>query len=565
MSATSMYYRSSTSDNTYRNKTSFIKTKKIVKMKKITILALLCLMLFNAKIMFAQESSVIKIPVTLSQGYVLLQPSMDIDYWTIEILIRTYSDSINYIDNSVEKIELIGDNYYTIPNGYVENNNAFIKVTQHKSNGNENVEIQKLNDIPQEQYGYGSVNLGSIGCNGSTYAWEVRQTGRTYFGNVISSTFSLCNAVESVDQNTGVPTPYYQYFTPDNFFALRDQLTDMNNINYNPYINGTFYKAYYQVGNALVKGTINNAPPFGIVSIVRLQYDPLHRKKDKTGVYISGVPYVYGIAKGEGVWGDCVMASLPTTYTYSQTSLGIQWVMNLMNNDSQASPSNCGKPNLSCSSAGGSGPKIPNSSWSVVDPKNYIVEILRDSSLHTNWDVFSKVNKLFYTDTNDWWQNYYAISLTKISGNQSELMNVKISDFFDGDGNRVYVPLALSKGLYSIGIQFKNGAYTTLLTDKKNNDEQSTSDLSSFLSVNIFPVPILENEFSIAFSATKDLEFVYKLYDFNMTLLYKVPIQIRSGEVSTIIVSPENQIPDGMLINSFEFVDGSQSSVVTVK
>ena len=238
--------------------------------------------------------------------------------------------------------------------------------------------------------------------------------------------------------------------------------------------------------------------------------------------------------------------------------------MNLINTDSQSKPSNCNKPNLTCSSAGGSGPVINNPSWHVTEPKNRIKIIVNDTSIHFNWDFLSKVNELFGDEAGNWWENYYAISLKKVSGNSSEILNLKISDFFDANGEKVYVPLSLSDGLYSIGIQFSNGKFMTLLSERKVSDN-TTTNLSNYLTKTIFPVPITENFFSIALGASKDLSIVYKLFDFNMNLIYETRIQIDEGESSTININPDISIPAGLLVNQFIFEDGSQSSFITTK
>jgi hypothetical protein len=513
--------------------------------------------------MNAQNESAIQIPPTLSQGYLLLDQVADIDYWEVEFIVRTYQDESVYTDEVVESIELIGDNYLMIPPEYGINRNAYVRVTQHLTSGIGNIELDKLNMDPCEKPGGGS-ELGNVWwCNGSTYAWEIQQWYGLSNGNPVNSTFSVKPASASVSSgNPTIVTPYYQYFSPTQFQAFQNSIVGPSG---NSYINGVNYTDYYQIGDELVNGTFNgsNSGPGAMIQLVKLNYDPLHLKKDMNGNNITGVQYVYGIAKGLGPWGgSCNVSGASwgttpvTTYTQSVGVNSIQWAMNLINTDAQSDPNNCLKPDLTCSSAGGTGPSSVGPSWDDYELPSDIIHY------HS---IDSIIGVLLGTEVPDLWDEYYSIKFTKVSGIKDEIFNLKIADLFDENGDLIDIPINLQKGLYSILIQFSDGDFITLLKEVSDGEDNIPVTDANFLSKTIFPVPIVENSFSISFSATKDLNFEYNLYDFNMNLIYKTKVNIGAGESTTIVINPDVEIPSGILLNKFIFEDNSQSSVLTVK
>jgi len=532
-------------------------------MRKIV---LIILVLFIIKLINAQERLVIKSPVELTQGYLLLVDNLDVDYWQVQIINRVENSDGTYTNNIDEIYELVGKNYLKIPDSYCVLSDAYVKVKQFKKNGSVNIELQKLNNIRPEQPGGGSDWLGEFFCNGSTYAWAIAQIGLKSNNVITSSIFSLNLAAESVDQTTGIPTPYYEYFKPANFFAIKNQLTNSISQNYQPYINGVWYQDYYWIGNELLNGSINQAAPFASPAVIRLQYDPLNLKKDASGADITGVNYVYGIAKGLGPWGGNMCYSTGT-YAFSsfQGTKSTQWAIDLINNDSQANPINYNRPSLSCSSINGGLSPSPIDIPDYNDPKNRIRKVIDSNINMTNWDFFISIHSLFGSETSNWWDKYYAISLTKISGNTNEVLSAKISDFFNSSGEKVSVPLNLSDGLYNILIQFENGSNISIITERNLMEASSSNNLSNYLTESIFPVPIVDNCFSISISATKELKIIYNLLDFNLNQIYQADIMIGEGESSIISINPDVQIPEGLLVNQFIFEDGSQTSIITTK
>ena len=539
----------------------------------------------------AQENEVnivIQSPIAYSQGFVLLRHSSDIKYWEIEILQRNYSQLTEFEESIVDRFTIIGDNYFKIPEEYAQGNNTYIRVKEILKNGEKNIEIDKVTIDPPEKPGISSYLNKEWKCNGSTYAWGIQQFVQTVDNKPVSSHFQLHPAVKSVSNtNPIIVTPYYQWFSPTQFTNFVENLYP-NGIAGNLYINGVYYKEYYSIGNDLEKMNINNIFanfPMNSINLIKLPYNPLAIKKDKDGVGITGVNYVYGIAKALGPWAAPDCDPTQTCYNTNTTTYGpsagvntIQWAMNRINSDSKSNPGNCNKPQLTCSSAGGG---IPNVGDIILDgnfgpfgPAAHIWDTLKVTGLS---DFLSTLLKPRGDFRGNWWSDYHSISLNKISGNTSEIFSVKIEDVFSEEGfisnntstdrGRLVndATMNIKGGLYSVLIQDIDGNFVTLYKEIKDSENNSVTEDADFLVKNIFPVPIVKNEFSISLMASKDLDFIYKLYDLNMNLLYETKVEIKEGESSTISINPNETIPSGVLFNQFIFEDGSQSSVTTVK
>ena len=157
-----------------------------------------------------------------------------------------------------------------------------------------------------------------------------------------------------------------------------------------------------------------------------------------------------------------------------------------------------------------------------------------------------------------------AISITGVSSNCGQIFNKHSTNLIGGNGDTLNLPLHLNPGLYTFGYQLNDGSYLPIIAEVLS-DANTSNYLSNFLSVTIFPVPITENYFNIIFNATKDMGFNYKLYDFRGNVIYSMDYRIANGKPETVVIKPEREIPNGILVNVFRFKDGSQQSILTVK
>lgn len=124
--------------------------------------------------------------------------------------------------------------------------------------------------------------------------------------------------------------------------------------------------------------------------------------------------------------------------------------------------------------------------------------------------------------------------------------------------------LTLQPGLYNFGMSVKDVGYVPIIfeLEKKMNFSMAMSNL---LSVNIYPVPIVDHKFTIDMRATESLKFTYEFRDDTGKLLYTEKFQLKKGQEWKHVVAPKQGIPNGMHINRFIFEDGSVLVLQTIK
>ena len=89
--------------------------------------------------------------------------------------------------------------------------------------------------------------------------------------------------------------------------------------------------------------------------------------------------------------------------------------------------------------------------------------------------------------------------------------------------------------------------------------------MADLLGVNIYPVPIVGNAFTIDMTASDALNFTYEFRNGNGTLLYTQKFKLKKNQQWTHEVKPSQGVPNGNHINRFVFADGSVLSLQTIK
>ena len=135
---------------------------------------------------------------------------------------------------------------------------------------------------------------------------------------------------------------------------------------------------------------------------------------------------------------------------------------------------------------------------------------------------------------------------------------------FDEDGNFIGQPITTLKGLYHVGIQYSDASYSRAFFEAKNETVSNLTE-SDFLGVTVFPVPIVDNDFQIAFVATARLSFVYEIKNTSGKVLYRNNYIIEKDKSFTETITIEGGLPSGQLFNSIKFADGSVINFQTIK
>lgn len=517
-------------------------------MKKRKNVILIATLLLATVLMNAQETAIVKMMPQHAQGYLVLNADVDIDYWTVEILKRTYFSDGTYLDEIQERNELVGKNYFKISEYYIDDCGQpgygyLINTTAHYSSG---VSVSEQGDmkfptpsnLPAEQ-AYGSVHEWK--CNGNTYAWGIHQLLSNYFNN---SYFNLTTTYKSY--NSGITEYYYQYFSEYEWAIFTSQIYA------NPLISGgvPYYQYYNVPGNNLV---------IDGMQVIKVENDPGICYKNQYGVEITG-QWVFGIAKGLGQWAGLSGQSCTWTpylvYGNSMGAMSKTWAISVINQ--HANLTGCGAPLLQCIDG------------SFTDPFGGIGDGLETIDQLTEADLDSII--IVYGETeeiadvldpagDDWWNNFLGVSIVDLTGNSGEIFNGKIADMRDEDGFVTSPSISINPGLYAFSLQRNDGAYFSII--KEYSSEDNTSGLSGSFTYTIYPVPINNNQFSIDVLATAKLEVLYKIFDLNSNLLYESRIFIEKDESKTLVIEPEVQLPEGFLVNQFVFMDGSQLSSIT--
>jgi len=155
-------------------------------------------------------------------------------------------------------------------------------------------------------------------------------------------------------------------------------------------------------------------------------------------------------------------------------------------------------------------------------------------------------------------------SVENISDTTIDKTRISYFDIFDENGEYTSPDFTIIKGLNKVNIILKGGQSRSFVFDALET-MSGIIELSSFLEVTIFPVPIRDNTFSINFQATATLDFTYELFDFTGTRLHKMDYSIIKDHNEDHVISSNTTIPAGILLNKLTFIDGSSISITTLK
>ncbi len=492
---------------------------------------------------FSQDSYLVRHKPQNTNGFVVLENnfSVDVSYWSVEIILNFYEDFELVNQEVLKSFELIGKNYMEIPKEFKNMENLSLRIIAHFANQTyieENVEIstQVFGGPDWEVFQF-------FPCVGSTYAYEIVQYKHK---TVDKSRLVLQPTAEQTDPNV---VYYYEYF-PLSVWNNIDIESYVNNI-YTPY-NLYKFRDYYNI-SSMTPGYSSLPDVISITNNSSVVY------KDGNGTPISEYNII-GVKKFKGPWaksqltGNCLFSTEIQTIQIADILEAIDY-MNIY-----GSPVPCGMYELSCDNI-----TTPNSNIAPAINQEVGKEIVLNlDTIVWIWGLFESFQNIANVEIGEFWSPYSGITIQQISETGNLISNIQMSDLFDNEGGQINIPIQLNPGLYCISYHFEDGSFLRVV-EEKSNESYNPETMANHLSANIFPVPIQENQFNMTLSATQSMEFEYSLHDFNGDVIYHTNIYIDQGKTETIIVEPEGGIPYGFLINVFSFPDGSNLSIITVK
>jgi hypothetical protein len=370
-------------------------------------------------------------------------------------------------------------------------------------------------------------------CNGTHYAFDIVQMENPQGESKLKiRNASSSNQYTGNGYYQGQNLPFYQYTTSAGVDALRAY----HDVNYPSQISGGFYNIY-------------------IPNTTSAYYSA-------SGVPLTGA--VYGVAKSMGTWNGAAGAfDLPNVFTFDNNTIGsftLNHMINLFNTSGgTALLAQEGYPPLECNSAINGLP-----SGSLGAPCYQDISFV----LGVNGDINDYIEILESDCFPQFTYEYVLLTVNPVDndGGNPIIFRPFGTEKFDENGNINSNPLTLAPDLYRINVTDANGEHYTFIKEITETLVNSL-DMSDFLNVTAFPVPFTGNEFTLNLNATANLKFDYTLTDLNGLVYYQETIVLRENDDLNHIIHALNgqNFPTGILVNTFNFADGSTESFQIIK
>ncbi len=549
-----------------------IKIKLMEKAKNLLLSSSLILTSLGGDLVAQSTYKPIKLNARDGQGYLVMnQPTTPYQCWRFQFYERTgkptplYSDGIIPLDN----ISVCGKDYVQVPTAYRFDRKRDIvvsvygvaktgetKVADKFSIGNYQGPARQIQNPNYGISRYGAVCDGNYSPTTEGYALQFTcyEEANASNPNGLGTYYLQMESPARELINGNIVIPYYGFYTP----AQANQWI----VNRYPGFTLTNYN-----GTEISQEFNTNQLNSGVYI-----FDP-------NGNPITG-PY-YMIAKDFGPYSKIAPYSFIPSSSFTSTGplSGIQDYMYLMNNRLTylATPGTIdyvnglqsfltntnGYHHLACYGNNMSFTGANQGEYTSPCDINPNFSQLMDANTEI-WDYIQVLNGCNNNISNtnpNLYEDLAAAELTSVVGGTTPIWS------FHGGTPQIGEKIAIKTGLYNLSYLTKNGEYKSFIVEAKTNCVL-TSQIKDFVTVNIFPVPIIGNTFSINLETPADETFTYELWDNNGNKIHTQIISLTStsGTPFTIKVATRTDIPVGVtLINRFIFSDGSVKTLNTIK
>jgi hypothetical protein len=479
-----------------------------------------------------------------ANGYLILDQyaNPNVVKWKVNITkLKEDSTSLTgFRFDHVETFNLIGTNYVKMNPTYYTDGDYFIQVQGNNASDIGIVEegpVQACTDCPTSHISC------KWACIGKDYAYAL---DLWVAPNDASSYLDMVTTVPS----SGPYEYYYQWVDGDDWISFK---------NSNQF-------QYYSLSNWVIADNANK--------LIQLENVPPGTFTDANG-FTCLDQTVYGVRKHYGPWRNAYGALQSNTLMYGQTNCGqnFNWARNQVNaNTAQFTQYNV--PQLSCN-----GTELTPTGVSYWGSNSFIaddfvpcmewIEYAFEGDNGNLWVVISQSGDCITEGTPPnnsgafvWPEELIAVTIKSNDGMTPIVL--KEDMLFDQEGNFIADPIALSRGFYSVGFQFADHSYKTVFFERTTRISSNLTQ-ADFLNVNIYEVPVEDDDFHLQLEATATLKFTYSLYDAQANLLFEEGYVMEKDSNINELIEVGNGIPSGVLINKFRFSDGSEKTIQTIK
>lgn len=497
---------------------------------------------------FAQ--SVVQAIPANTQGYIVLKENgISIDCWQVSFTERKWNSTSDYVLVPLESVRVCGKDYLALPDAFGGDSDRDIlfSVVGYDANGGKHAYDTDVSTGTYQGMNGEAGSLRRCGaiCDGQrqgyAYAYE------TYVMEYFTSQNPNGTGAGSVNvdiatkyQQDAVNVPYYAYVPTSNIqnhFWLNYQYTPaqyQNEADQNPLLMSP------------VLNTIDLGPGVGIM--------------DPSNQWVSG--YYRMIAKNLGPWR---LHAASMQYPGLSVSQVCNYDINFFINTVNSNPNYSG-PDLECY---GNGFALQNAQTSQFDGDCLPIQsgnmMATLDGFNSALDVLDAIEDCIDPSTGPghWWEELGYASLEHIfspelgSGGDGttspEVFGYSYSrGVFANTG-------VLTEGLYRLNAVTRSGEYFPLIVEVKEK-QTFTFAQKDMMDVNFFPVPIVDNTYTMDLSIGFSGKLLYQLIDDKGNVIYEETLDVKktaTGETHRVKVQSDIEIPSGLLFNRFVCPDGS--------
>tara|TARA_R110002050_G_scaffold162939_2_gene292862 strand:+ start:1264 stop:2862 length:1599 start_codon:yes stop_codon:yes gene_type:complete len=477
---------------------------------------------------------------------------IDISYGTEVNGTMTYEPVLQFFQSK---------NYLKLADEYVNNPNYFYKITGIDANGNS---IGTTNSART----CSGCNLTAIGdpqkCNAPDYAYEIQQYNNTgvtpsYHNLVMDETIS------QFDITNNTATYFYWFMTANNYYTNggigQYTPTDYHIIEFNTSVLPTGMKIKGPLGGFLNPGT-TNTQVVGIQKKMKgtpaLNQNYENYKNKPIGQLAAPIQFDYATYQ---LSVNTTVAN-PVTWPFSGTFQHLECTADP--NQAFADYNKTGSSGGGGGTGGGPGFPVGNPGVEFIQGLTMLMNggsTLEGPVIPKSSDFNLVLEQSSALNTSNTYRltasDIVLFDILDLATNTRTVIDP--STIEDANGKLSLANYSFTGGLYRANIMYQNNMQTIPFYFEGDNSQTASNGLSNFLNVTIYPVPVINNNFTLSMTASKNLVYTYQMLDMNGNIYTEKQFEVANGEVVKFFndYDPNIAFINSIIVNKFIFEDGS--------